>query len=87
MTLYRSLDQDSPFHKTTTPCLRKEIFFFVSKLSTEKILNILLDVNVEKYLPTLKRLTLLNLMTDLSIEPMASQIIEEFRHENKDFHY
>ena len=86
MTLYRSLDNDSSFHTISTPCLRKEIFFHVSKLSTDKILEILLDVDVQKYLPALYRMTLLNLLTDLSIEPIASQIIEEFRHKNEEFH-
>ena len=85
MTLFRSLDKDSPFYETSTPSQRKEIFFYISKLSTEKILDILLDVDVQKYLPTLYRLTLLNLLTDLSREPFASQIIEEIRRKNMDY--
>lgn len=87
MTFYKSLDKDSPFHNKSTLCLRKEIFFHVSKLSTDKILEILFYVDIQKYLPTLYRKTLLNVMTDLSIEPIASQIIEEFRNKNNDFHY
>ena len=82
MTLYRSLNNESPFHMKSTPCLRKEIFFYESKFSTEKILDILINVDVQKYIPALRRITLLNLITDLSIEPIASQIIDDLRFED-----
>ena len=85
MTMCRCLEPGCPFNNAPTLCRRKEFFFHVSKLTDEKIIDILSDYDVVKHTQTLNRLTLLNLLTDLSIEPTASQIIDEFRNKKVDF--
>lgn len=81
----RCLVSDCPFNKKQTLCQRKEFYFHVSKLTTDKIIELLYDLDVAKYLHVLNRRTLLNLLTDLSIEPTATQILDESRHEKPDF--
>ena len=80
----RCIDPDCNFNKEPTLCQRKEFFFHASKLPNEKIIYILLNYQAVKYPHALNRLTLLNLFTDLSIEPTASQIIDESRHKKVD---
>jgi len=85
MILRRCLDPDCPFNKKSTLCRRKDFFFHISKLTDEKIINILSNSQVIKNAQTLNRLTLVNLLTDLSIEPIASQIIDDSRHKKMYF--
>lgn len=81
----RCIDPDCNFNKESILCQRKEFFFHASKLPDEKIIFILSFYQLVKHPQALNRLTLLNVFTDLSIEPTASQIIDEFRHKKVNF--
>ena len=72
----RCLDKDCPQHKIVTMSERKHFVYHVLKKSTLKIINTLEDYGLVKYPEVLQRYTLVNLLVDLSTEPVASKIIE-----------
>jgi len=72
----RCLDKYCPQHKIVTMSERKHFVYHVLKKSTPKIIDILEDYGLIKYPEQLQRYTLVNLLVDLSTEPVASKIIE-----------
>ena len=84
MIKHRCLIPDCPFYKNPTVCYRNEFLLHASKIPSEKIIDVLSKIEVVKYPQILNRKTLLNLFADLSAEPVASKLLDEFRHKKVD---
>jgi len=67
-------------------CERKQFLFHVLKKSTETLVEIFNEHNIVKFPEELNRLTLVNLLTDFSMESLANMILQENTHKNSDFH-
>ncbi len=85
MIEHRCLIPDCHFYKNPVICYRNEFLMHASKIPSEKIIDVLSKTSFIKHPQIFSRKTLLNLFTDLSVEPFASQIIDEFRHKKVDF--
>lgn len=72
---YRCLDETCPLHKSKTLAIRSQFFRHALKKSTCKIRYILMENNIVDYEQYFSRLTLINLLTDFSTEPIATRII------------
>lgn len=82
---HRCLIPDCPFYTNPAVCHRNEFLMHASKIPSEKIIDVLSEIQVVKYPQILNRKTLLNLFADLSAEPIASQLLDESRHKKEDF--
>ncbi len=84
MNSRRCLGPNCPHHEVSTPCERKQFYYHMKKKTDKEILEIFNHYKIIKFPEKLLPLTRINLLTDLSIEPIASQIIDESKQKKVD---
>lgn len=80
------LDKTCPMYLKPVYCERKQFHLHVLKKSTETLIAIFNEFSIVKFPEKLNRLTLVNLLTDFSMESLANMILHENTHKNGDFY-
>lgn len=78
-TWFTDIDWNCPKYNKKELVSRENFRHHVENISTNKLREIIIAYNMVEFPYVLNRFTLVNLVTDYSKEPVASEIIKKYR--------